>query len=182
MSNSDSGNHTKIPTWVGNHLVAFDKLEAHRRGLLHKAVSVFVLCGDDVLIQRRAMGKYHTPGLWANSCCTHPHWEETPEDCAHRRMQEELGISGLTLEYRDQVSYHADVGGGLIENEQVDIFVARIEARIECELNPDEVMDISWVNLAELNRKIAQTPEKFTPWLRIYMDEFAQAIFGTASA
>ena len=68
--------------------------------------------GSEVLIQRRAMCKYHTPGLWANTCCTHPHWGEDPEDCAHRRLDEELGISGLKLEARDQLEYRADVGGG----------------------------------------------------------------------
>jgi len=102
-----------IPTWVAGELVALDKLEAHRRGLLHKAVSVFVLCGTEVLIQRRAMTKYHTPGLWANTCCTHPHWDEAPERCAHRRLWEELGLSGLALEHRGQVTYRAAVGGGL---------------------------------------------------------------------
>ena len=64
----------------------------HRRGLRHKAVSVFVLVGARVLIQKRAAGKYHTPGLWANTCCTHPRWEETALACAGRRLDEELGI------------------------------------------------------------------------------------------
>ncbi|MFY9241096.1 MAG: NUDIX domain-containing protein, partial [Roseovarius sp.] len=81
-----------IPAWVGDTLVPVEKLEVHERGLRHKAVSVFVVSGDDVLIQRRALGKYHTPGLWANTCCTHPNWDEKSLDCAARRMEEELGV------------------------------------------------------------------------------------------
>ena len=72
------------------------------------------------------MGKYHTPGLWANTCCTHPNWDEAPLDCAHRRLQEELGITDAHLTYRDTVEYRADVGGGLIEHEVVDIFLGEL--------------------------------------------------------
>ncbi len=170
-----------IPAWVDGALTPVEKLEAHKRGLLHKAVSVFVLCGDDVLIQRRALSKYHTPGLWANTCCTHPNWNESAEDCAHRRLGEELGLIGMPLEYRDQVTYRADVGGGLIEHERVDIFLARVDARVECQPNPEEVMDTGWVDMARLNEMILQTPERFTPWLRIYMDEFSSLIFDAQS-
>ncbi|WP_397543509.1 isopentenyl-diphosphate Delta-isomerase [Roseovarius salis] len=166
-----------IPTWVDGDLVAVEKLEAHRRGLLHKAVSVFVLCGTEVLIQRRARGKYHTPGLWANTCCTHPHWGEAPDACARRRLEEELGLSGLPLEHRDRVTYRADVGGGLIEHESVDIFVSRVEERIRPAPNPSEVMATEWVDMAELAASTRRAPEVYTPWLRIYMDRHAEQIF-----
>ena len=69
-----------IPAWINGTLTPTDKLEVHRRGLRHKAVSVFVLSGDHVLIQQRALTKYHTPGLWANTCCTHPHWDEAADN------------------------------------------------------------------------------------------------------
>ena len=113
MTGAETVTPDMIPAWVEGGLVPVEKIEVHRRGLLHKAVSVFVLCGEAVLIQRRALGKYHTPGLWANTCCTHPHWGEAPEACAHRRLRQELGLEGLDLEHRDQVTYRADVGGGL---------------------------------------------------------------------
>ena len=129
-----------IPTWVAGDLVAVEKLEVHQRGLKHKAVSVFVMCGERVLLQRRALGKYHTPGLWANTCCTHPHWGEDPATCARRRLDEELGITGLDLGYRDRVEYRADVGGGLIEHEVVDIFTARLPSRCAVAPEPEEVM------------------------------------------
>lgn len=169
--------HGLIPAWVDGELRPVDKLDAHRRGLLHKAISVFVLCGSDVLIQRRALGKYHTPGLWANTCCTHPHWDEAAEDCAHRRLREELGIGGLTLEHRERLTYRADVGGGLIEHERVDVFLSRVDHRIDTRLNPDEVMEVDWVDMSELVERTRTTPEQFTPWLRIYLADYADRIF-----
>ena len=81
-----------IPAWVNGALTPVEKLEAHEKGLKHKAISVFMICNGKILIQRRALEKYHTPGLWANTCCTHPLWNEAPEDCAMRRMKEELAI------------------------------------------------------------------------------------------
>lgn len=166
-----------IPTWVDGRLTAVDKLEAHRRGLLHKAVSVFVLCGADVLIQRRAMGKYHTPGLWANTCCTHPRFDEAPEACAERRLAEEMGLTDLTLEHRDRLTYRADVGGGLTEHERVDIFVARVNHRLTPQPDPDEVMATGWIDMAALAERTRRAPEQYTPWLRIYMDRHSDRIF-----
>jgi len=166
-----------IPTWVAGDLVAVEKLEVHRRGLRHKAVSVFVMCGERVLLQRRALGKYHTPGLWANTCCTHPHWGEDPAACARRRLDEELGITGLDLGYRDRVEYRADVGGGLIEHEVVDIFTADVVSPIPVTPNPDEVMEVEWCAMDDLRARIADDPSRFTPWLRIYLEEHRAQIF-----
>jgi len=166
-----------IPTWVDGALVSVEKLEAHRRGLRHMAVSVFVMAGDRLLIQRRALGKYHTPGLWANTCCTHPHWGEVPLACAERRLREELGLSGLVLHHREQVEYRADVGAGLIEHEVVDIFMARVAVPLPLVPDPAEVMDTRWIGLDALAAEIAAAPERFTPWLRIYMAEHAEQIF-----
>lgn len=169
-----------IPTWLGGDLVAVEKLEAHRCGLKHKAVSVFVLYGDEVLIQRRALAKYHTPGLWANTCCTHPRWGEGGADCARRRLDEELGITGLALAPRGRVEYRADVGGGLIEHEVVEVFVARVARRIRTRPNPDEVMAVDWVSRDALMLRIADKPADYTPWLRIYLHEHAAQIFSGA--
>jgi len=166
-----------IPAWVDGQLVSVEKLEAHRRGLLHKAVSVFVLCGTEVLIQRRAMGKYHTPGLWANTCCTHPGVDEAPEACAHRRLAEEMGLSGLALVHRDRLTYRAEVGGGLIEHERVDIFVARLAQRICPRPDPREVMGTAWIDMSDLAAQTRRMPELYTPWLRIYMERHAAQIF-----
>ncbi|WP_347311712.1 isopentenyl-diphosphate Delta-isomerase [Defluviimonas sp. SAOS-178_SWC] len=166
-----------IPVWIEGRLAPYDKLAAHLEGRRHKAVSVFVLDGDNVLIQRRALGKYHTPGLWANTCCTHPHWDEAPEACALRRLREELGIDGLTPVFADQVEYRADVGGGMTEHEVVDIFTARAPADLAVAPNPAEVMEVRWIALSALLEEVATEPERFTPWLRIYLADHRGRIF-----
>ena len=101
-------------------------MQAHRSGQLHLAVSVFLFCGDEMLIQRRAIGKYHCGGLWANSCCTHPHWGETLAAAARRRMWEELGV-WLRLSAGATLTYRARVGKGLIEHERVQLFRAEAD-------------------------------------------------------
>lgn len=167
-----------IPAWVEGVLTPVEKLDVHQRGLRHKAISVFVMNGNDVLLQRRAFGKYHTPGLWANTCCTHPHWGESAADCAPRRLNEELGITGLELEHRDHVEYRADVGNNLIEHEAVDIFVAEMNKSHKVALNPSEVAEVAWVDLGDLCQDVAQNPKRYTPWLKIYLDQYGARIFG----
>ncbi|WOI56124.1 isopentenyl-diphosphate Delta-isomerase [Palleronia sp. LCG004] len=167
-----------IPAWVDGTLTPVEKLEVHRRGLRHRAISVFVLDGDAVLLQRRAEGKYHTPGLWTNTCCTHPHWGEDPEACAHRRLDDELGIGGLDLVHRDRVEYRAPVGGGLVEHEVVELFTAEATREIALAPDPDEVSETRWCPLPALRDEIAAAPQRFTPWMRIYLDRHAGAIFG----
>jgi isopentenyl-diphosphate delta-isomerase len=171
----------EIPAWENGALVPRDKLDVHRRGLRHPAVSVFVVDGARLLIQRRALGKYHTPGLWANTCCTHPAWGEAPEACAARRLGEELGLAGVALEPRGEVEYRAEVGGGLIEHELVRLFAGSWRPGLEIRPDPAEVMDWRWATLAGLAGEIAATPERFTPWLRIYLSRHSEAIFGAAA-
>jgi isopentenyl-diphosphate delta-isomerase len=160
-----------IPAWVNGTLTQVEKLEVHQLGLRHKAVSVFVMRGREVLLQRRALGKYHTPGLWANTCCTHPRWGESDLACAARRLHEELGISGLALQRSGGIEYRADVGGGLIEHEVVEVFSAQAPAHLVPQPDPDEVMQTRWITLETLEVEVRATPEKFTPWLRIYLAE-----------
>lgn len=164
---------TDIPCWIDGELRPMDKLAVHRAGLFHPAVSVFVLCAGRMLLQRRALGKYHTPGLWANACCTHPHWGEAPVDCAHRRLAEELGIGGLDLQARGQIEYRADVGGGMIEHEQVALFVAEVASEPALSPDPSEVMETAWKTPDALRQEIAAQPGRFTPWLRIYLRDHA---------
>ena len=167
-----------IPAWVDGVLTPVEKLAVHQRGLKHKAVSVFVMDGMDVLLQKRASSKYHTPGLWANTCCTHPRFEETPADCAVRRLNDELGITGLYPAHRDRVEYRAEVGNGLIEHEIAEIFIATATKSLRLDLNPEEVEDTRWVDLFELRAEIERWPERFTPWLRIYLAKHSEKIFG----
>lgn len=166
-----------IPAWVDGRLTPVGKLAVHQQGLRHMAVSVFVTDGPRVLIQQRAAGKYHTPLLWANTCCTHPRWDEAPLDCAVRRLAEELGITGLTPAFVGQVEYRADVGGGLFEHEVVDIFRAEAGPDLSIAPDPDEVAAVRWVDLDTLAAELGQRPEAFTPWLRIYMADHRDSIF-----
>ena len=166
-----------IPAWVEGTLTPVEKLEVHQRGLRHKAVSVFVVRNQEILIQRRALGKYHTPGLWANTCCTHPMWDEDSTACAQRRLRDELGIVALSPEFRGQLEYRADVGGGLVEHEVVDVFVAQAAADLAPKPNPGEVMDTRGLSVAALNAEIAAHPDRFTPWIKIYLREHIHLIF-----
>lgn len=168
-----------IPAWVDDTLTPVDKIAVHRLGLRHKAVSVFIMDGQNVLIQRRSLTKYHTPGLWANTCCTHPRWGETAADCAVRRLREELGITGIYPAKRDTVEYRAEVGNGMIEHEVVEIFVATAPKTLKVTPNPEEVMQVEWVGLYDLAAEVARRPERFTPWLRIYLSDHTDRIFGS---
>lgn len=167
-----------IPAWVNGILTPVEKLQAHEQGLKHKAVSVFVVHGTDILMQRRAMNKYHTPGLWANTCCTHPIWDEESSTCAIRRLKQELGITGLYPEFRHHLEYRADVGNGMVEHEAVDVFLCHTRDDLDLAPDPGEVMDTCWVNYHDLLAEVARHPERFTPWLKIYLRDYANTIFG----
>jgi len=167
-----------IPAWVDGALIPVGKVDAHRRGLRHPAVSVFVTQGDRILIQQRAAGKYHTPLLWANTCCTHPRWGEDALACAIRRLAEELGITGLAPAFAGRIEYRADVGGGMVEHEVVDVFRATAGPGLTLRPDPDEVAAVRWITRAALEAEIAARPQDFTPWLRIYMADHAARILG----
>ncbi len=146
-----------------------EKLEAHRLGLLHDAISVFLFCGDEILLQRRAAGKYHCGGLWANACCTHPFLDEAPMDAAARRLREEIGVA-TPLRGTAVLEYRADVGGGLIEHERVSVFRGEVDrASFAPRLDPREVSELGWRTIDALRAEIADQPERFTPWLKIYV-------------
>ena len=159
-----------IPTWINGELKPVEKMKAHLQGLRHKAISVFVMQGSKTLLQRRTLSKYHTPGLWANACCTHPEWDEVGLDCATRRLSEELGIVGQTPVYRDTVEYSADVGNNMVENEVVEIFVVQAN-KVLVRPNANEVMDYRWETLEDLHKQIKSNPGQFTPWLKIYLEQ-----------
>ncbi len=166
-----------IPAYVDGRLTPVEKLAVHQRGLRHPAISVFVLRGDAVLMQRRALSKYHTPGLWTNTVCTHPHWGEPALDCATRRVDEELGLTGLSLRHAGVVEYRADVQGGLIEHEVVDVFTAEALTGQEAVPNPEEVVEVAWQPMADLLADLSARPDRYTPWLKIYMEKHRQMIF-----
>lgn len=158
-------------------LYPVEKLKAHVDGLFHLAVSIFVFDGEHLLIQQRATDKYHCGGLWANTCCTHPYWDEPADRCADRRLTEEMGIS-LPLSRRQVVEYSADVGNGLHEHEKVTLYIgAANRDTLVIQPNPVEVAGWRWVTQADLHQEIAEHPERFTPWFRIYAERFPDLVF-----
>ena len=145
------------------------KLKAHEDGTFHLAISVFLFSTQGLLLQQRALGKYHSGGLWANACCSHPNWGEALQDCAHRRVREELNLD-VDLSKVGVVDYRADVGAGLIENERAHIFVGQIDAAAtQIAPNPSEVAQTRWADRATLEHELAQTPEHFSKWFQQYM-------------
>ncbi len=149
-----------------NEIGTEEKIEAHRKGLLHRAFSIFIFNKNDkMLIHQRAFSKYHSGGLWTNTCCSHPRPHEKTIDAAHRRLQEELGFD-CDLEEQFSFIYRVDlVQDGLIEHEFDHVFFGRYEGPMN--LNPDEIADIAWVDIEELSIDIKQHPEKYTYWFAV---------------
>ena len=142
-----------------------EKQRAHREGRLHRALSVFVLNGrGELLLQRRAAGKYHSGGLWTNTCCSHPRPGEPVDQAARRRLREEMGID-CALAPAFAFTYRAQVGPELVEHEFDHLFAGRWDG--EPAPSPDEVDEWRWVPLPELEREVREHPERFTAWLRM---------------
>jgi len=143
---------------------AAPKLDAHLNAQLHRAFSIFI--SDDngnILLHRRADGKYHSSGFWTNACCGHPRPGEDTLTAAHRRLREEMGIA-CDLEERGAFIYRAAVDNGLTEHELDHVFVGRYSG----DPSPvrEEVQDWQWIPLKELMNWLAREPEVFTVWFR----------------
>lgn len=146
-----------------------EKLWAHQHGHLHRAFSVFVLNDrGQLLLQRRAASKYHSPLLWSNTCCSHPRPGEATSAAAHRRLREEMGFD-CRLRTIGSFVYRADVGGGLVEHEYDHLLLGRWNGAPTPA--PEEVGDWRWVGLPALRRRVAESPDRFTYWLRAALRE-----------
>ena len=144
-----------------------EKLEAHQKGLLHRAFSVFVFNDkNELLIQQRAIGKYHSEGLWTNTCCSHPSPEETLEQAANRRLYEEMGMV-CTVKRAFSFLYRAEFENGLVEHELDHVLIGY--TNYPPLLNPEEAQAYKWISLDELEKDIAQHPEKYTIWFKIIL-------------
>jgi isopentenyl-diphosphate delta-isomerase len=150
------------------------KTEVHRHGLLHRAFSIFLV--DDrgrLLVQRRATSKYHSGGLWGNSCCGHPRPGERTRAAAIRRLSEELGVR-VPLEAHFLARYRADVGPGMVENELVHVYFG--PAPDSLRPDPDEVSETALLSWDELDRIAASRPGTLAPWLRHYLGVHGDAL------
>jgi isopentenyl-diphosphate delta-isomerase len=143
-----------------------EKLEAHEKGLLHRAFSIFLFNEKgQMLLQQRALSKYHTPGLWTNTCCSHPAPGETIKQAAKRRLQQEMGISGVNLEVIFDFIYYKEFDNGLIEHELDHVLIGEFEG--DAQLNPVEAEDAQWLYPKEIKEWIELAPEKFTYWFKL---------------
>jgi isopentenyl-diphosphate delta-isomerase len=146
-----------------------DKLRAHEEALLHRAFSVFIIRPDGaLLLQRRAHAKYHSGGLWSNTCCSHPRPGESTVAAAHRRLVEEMGFD-CRLATAFSFVYRADLGGGMFEHEYDHVFVGAWDGVPAPD--PTEVDAWRWASIADIRAEIARRPGAFTAWFRIALDE-----------
>lgn len=146
-----------------------EKMEAHEKGILHRAFSVFIFNSkNELLLQRRALSKYHSAGLWTNTCCSHPRSGEETLAAAYRRLKEEMGIE-VALNYKTQFIYKSEFDNGLTEHELDHVFVGYSDTNPL--INSEEVHSYQWRNLSELKQEIRSSPEQFTSWFRIALDK-----------
>ena len=139
-----------------------EKQEAHIKGLLHRAFSVFLLDGSKLLIQRRALDKYHCGGLWSNTCCSHPAPGEPVLSAAERRLDEELGIKNARLRELDTFLYRAPFPNGLTEHELDHVLLGEYSGPVRPD--PREIAQVRWIDLEELQRDLQAFPQRYTPW------------------
>jgi isopentenyl-diphosphate Delta-isomerase len=148
-----------------NVLGEMEKMEAHRKGILHRAFSVFVMNSKNhLLLQRRALGKYHSPGLWTNTCCSHPRAGENVPEAAHRRLFEEMGFD-CPLDSVFSFIYHAKFDNGLTEHELDHVLIGFSDEKPM--INTEEVNEFKWMSIPDIATSIRANPEIYTVWFRI---------------
>ncbi len=149
-----------------------EKIQAHREALLHRAFSVFVFNSKgELMLQQRALGKYHSPGLWTNTCCSHPRPGEDTEAAAHRRLQEEMGFD-CTLTKIFHFTYKAPFDNKLTEHEVDHVFVGFSDTLPV--INPEEVESYRFATLDDISVEMAENPELFTVWFQIAFERVAE--------
>lgn len=150
------------------------KLEAHEKGVLHRAFSVFIFNSkNELMLQQRALDKYHSPGLWTNTCCSHQRENESNITAGKRRLQEEMGF---VTELKETVSfvYKAPFDNGLTEHEFDHVMVGTYEGTPI--LNKDEAEDWKWMPLEDVKNDVQNNPDNYTAWFKIIFQKFYQHI------
>ena len=155
-----------------------EKLEAHQKCLLHRAFSVFVFnYKNELLLQKRALGKYHSEGLWTNTCCSHPEPNESILDAGKRRLKEEMNYS-CDLKEGFSFIYKVDFENGLSEHELDHVIIGY--SNEDPILNPEEASDYKWLSIEEIEKQIEKNKDEFTFWfvliLTKYKNELLQAV------
>jgi isopentenyl-diphosphate delta-isomerase type 1 len=168
----DLETHVILVNEQDQELGSAPKLAAHEQGLLHRAFSIFIFRQvantRELLLQQRAASKYHSPSLWTNTCCSHPHPGEALAAAATRRLKEELNLS-IPLRHIGHFQYKAFFPNGLTENELDHVFVGTYSNE-EITPNPAEIQAYRWQELSALRVALTKAPEQFTPWLGQALD------------
>ena len=155
-----------------NTLGTMGKMEAHELGALHRAFSIFIFNKKgELMIHQRALSKYHSPGLWTNTCCSHPRLDEDVKANAHQRLQEEMGFD-CEFEKAFTFVYKSDVGQGLTEHEFDHVFVGQYDD--EPSINKDEVEDWQFMDMKSLRDEIDHHPQNYTEWFKIAFEKVEQ--------
>jgi isopentenyl-diphosphate Delta-isomerase len=152
-----------------NAIGTMEKMEAHHKGLLHRAFSVLLFNSEGkVLIQKRASSKYHSAGLWTNTCCSHPQPGEKIEDAARRRLNEEMGIDVHT-KFAFKFIYKAALDHQLTEHELDHVFTGTYDG--EPKINHNEVEDWKYADLRWLKKDIVENPGRYTYWFKLIVND-----------
>jgi len=157
-----------------NEIGSGEKLEVHKQGKLHRAFSIFVFNSKKkLMLQKRAIGKYHCGGLWTNTCCSHPRVGENLEESTHRRLKEEMGFDcGLQKVF--SFLYKSEFDNGLIENELDHVFVGKWDGTPV--VSSEEVSDWKWIEVEELRTDIKENPDNYTPWFKVALERVVSYI------
>jgi len=151
-----------------NDIGVMEKMQAHQEGLLHRAFSVFIFNDkQELLLQQRAISKYHSGGLWTNTCCSHPRPNETIKDAANRRLFEEMGMS-CDLKIISNFIYKTPFENGLTEHELDYVLVGNSNQNPN--FNKEEVENYKWMTLADVKKDILHNPSNYTTWFKIAFD------------
>lgn len=149
-----------------------EKLEAHRQGKLHRAFSIYVFNKQgQLMLQRRHSSKYHSGGLWTNTCCSHPRPGESLSEAAHRRLQDEMGFD-CKLKEEFNFVYNVKLDKGLTEHEYLHIFIGRFDG--EPILNQEEAEGWKWMDFKELSQDMRKNPQAYTKWFQLTIDRLTR--------
>ena len=153
-----------------NQIGLMPKMEAHFKGVLHRAFSVIIFnSSGEMMLQKRASTKYHTPNLWSNTCCSHQREKENNISAGKRRLREEMGFVTNLYDF-DSFIYHVSFSNGLIEHEYDHILLGVYNGIPK--INPDEVDEWKWISIDELCIDIEKKPEKYTAWFKIIINKY----------